>query len=298
MDFSAFVSFLDKIDVEYELYAKSADLVSFRVGGTAKIVVYPNKIENFVMILDKLRYERFVILGNGTNSYFYDGFFDGVVIITKLMNDFSLHGDIFTCSCGALVRDVCKYALDCSYGGIEFAYGIPGTIGGCVTMNASAFFGEFSQIVVTSLVYDMQSGQIMSLDHNSHSFATKSSVFRKANIVLLNTQIRLKKEDKNIIAEKMSRYIMKRQNTQPLNFPSAGSVFVKPDGFYAGDLIERCGLKGYTVGGAQISLKHAGFIVNKGNATAKDIKELITIIKMEVFNKFNVKLKEEIIYIE
>lgn len=273
-------------------------LVSFSVGGTGDIAVFPKNLSELKQILSLLSGEKLVVLGNGTNCYFTDGNFDGVIIVTSRLNKISLSHDIVTAECGASVKDLCMLAMENSLSGLEFAYGIPGTVGGAVCMNASAFGGCFADVVLDSKAYDISKGTELNIDLLQHCFGTKASVFRGSPLCHLSARFKLRRGDKSVIASKMEEYLNRRKATQPLDFPSGGSAFVKPKDAHASYLIDKAGLKGVSFGGAAVSCKHAGFIVNTGGAKARDIRALIEHIKTVVLNEFNIYLQEEIIYLE
>ncbi len=295
---SELLTFLKCNSVKYFAPANTAELVSFKVGGSCSAVIFPQGANELRQILELTKDDKFVLLGKGTNCYFTENHFDGAVIVTIGLNRISLSGDTIFAECGATINNLCKFALENELSGLEFAYGIPGTVGGAVCMNASAFGGCFADIVDSSYIYDYKSTVAFELNRDGHNFSTKNSVIRSEPFCLLNTKIRLKKGNKAEIKSKMDEYIKKRIATQPLDLPSAGSTFVRPKNMFASYLIDKAGLKGYRFGGAMVSEKHAGFIVNCGGATAKDVRELVNHIKRIVFDKFTVTLQEEIIYLE
>lgn len=300
MDLKPLINLCEHFNIQYEINAKTAPYNSFRVGKEAKIIIFPHSIEVFVEILRYISSAniKYIVLGNGTNSYFCD-YYDGVVVITKKLNDVKVNKNKITAMCGADLTAISKIAHDESLLGAEFLYGIPGAIGGGVYMNASAFGSSISDIVFESLVFDINEKTIKTIIYDEHLFGIKTSVFSKFHsYIVLKTSFVLSYGDKEEIWKKMNDYILKRKNTQPLDFPSAGSVFIKPKDNYASKLIDMAGLKGLRIGGAEVSKKHAGFIVNVNNASAKDINALISHIKIKVKNTYNYELKEEIIYIE
>ena len=292
------LDYLSNNNVQCKSPVNTADLVSFKIGGVGSIAVFPKTIEQLCHIVNIVKNDRFVVLGNGTNCYFTNDYFDAVIIVTSGINKVVACDNVIFAECGASLNSVCKLALSNSLTGIEFAFGIPGTVGGAVTMNASAFGGGFSEIVVKSSALDIVSGKIVELNQAAHIFATKKSIFQSGKMCLLSTQIQLSVGVKKEIKEKMYGFLKRRILSQPINMPNAGSTFVKPKEDYAARLIDKAGLKGYTIGGAQVSTKHAGFIVNLGNATASDVNNLINYIKNDIYKKFNVELNEEIIYLE
>lgn len=300
MDLKQFVNLCEQINVDYKINGKTAAINSFKVGNSARIIVFPDNIDKLTRILGFVIKNncKYVVIGNGTNIYFCDNY-DGVVIVTKQINSITIADNIITAACGADITACAAMALKSSLEGFEFAYGIPGTVGGAVYINASAFGSSVSNIVLESLVYDLKTGNIKTLSREQHKFKIKESVFSKEKgYIVLYTKFLLKNGNNQNIREKMEKYLHRRKETQPLNFPSAGSVFIKPEGAFASQLIDEAGLKGYRVGGAEVSQKHAGFIVNVAGATSNDINCLIEHIKTIIKSKYNIELMEEIIYIE
>lgn len=292
------INYISKNSLHFVSPVKTRDLVSFKVGGTGDIAVFPKSVSELKCILDFVKNERFVLLGNGTNCYFTEGNFDDVIIVTSLINGISLADNAISAECGVSIKDLCTFAMENGLSGLEFAYGIPGTVGGAVCMNASAFGGCFADVVHCSTVYDFSKSNEHALSKNEHCFGTKTSIFRASTLSLLSTQFKLKCGEKGAIKAKMDEYLARRELTQPLDFPSAGSTFVKPADSHASFLVDKAGLKGFCIGGAAVSDKHAGFIVNLGGARSSEINELINHIKTTVKSKFNVSLQEEIIYLE
>lgn len=298
MYFSELINYLVDNSIKFLINEKTANLVSMQVGGPAKIIVFPKRVSELVEILNILDNNRFVLIGNGTNCFFTDDYLNCPVISTKFINKVSVTENTIKAECGCSINNICKIALKNNLTGLEFAYGIPGSIGGAVYMNASAFGGMFSCIVISSLVYNKRNKCIYSITQNEHAFGHKSSVFQNEELYLLETTLQLTNGTFNEINHKMCEYLEKRISSQPFDMPSAGSVFIKPGEISASEIIDRLGLKGYAIGSAQISKKHAGFIVNTGNASAKDINRLISYIKSKVKTEYGISLKEEIIYIK
>ncbi len=300
MKFEPIINICDKLNLEYKINAKTALINSFRVGNEAALIIYPDCLNSFCALLDLIIDFNFkyTIIGNGTNVYFCD-YYDGIIIITKKLNAIEVFNNKLIAMCGADITKCSVLAYENSLSGLEFAYGIPGTIGGATYINASAFDSSISNVTYESLVYDKKSKDVKILNFEQHKFDIKASVFSKENsYVILKTTFKLSCSKKGRIKEKMDAYINKRIQTQPLNLPSAGSVFVKPKSTFASKLIDEAGLKGYRIGGIEVSKKHAGFFVNTGNGTAKDVNDLIAYVKNIVKEKYNVQLNEEIIFIE
>lgn len=300
MLFKDVVSLCDKNNTQYEKGAKTASLTSMGTGKCASLVVYPHTMQDFCQILDIItenNYKHFV-LGNGTNCYFCDNY-EGIVIVTRHLNDIYANGRKLRALCGADLKSCAIFAMMHSLSGLEFAYGIPGTIGGGIYINASAYGHMLGDYVESSLVYKKSSGKIIEISKDEHFFDEKSTIFSKTNdYVILEARLCLNCGDFEQIKSKIADLDVKRRVSQPLDKKSAGSAFKKPKGHYASQLIDSAGLKGFSVGDAQISCKHAGFIINKNCASADEINSLISHVKNTVFEKYNVKLEEEIIYVE
>ncbi|MBO5305553.1 MAG: UDP-N-acetylmuramate dehydrogenase, partial [Clostridia bacterium] len=220
-----------------------------------------------------------------------------LVIVTTDMKKFSIDGKRIKADCGASLTRLAVTAQRTSLSGLEFAYGIPGTIGGGVYMNAGAFDGSLSDVVISSICYDAKNDVIRKFDREEHAFRYRESIYtHNPDYVILAVMLELKQGNMEDIVNKMNENIRARKEKQPLEYPSAGSVFKRPIGFYAGELIEKCGLKGYRIGGAEVSEKHAGFIINRGDATADDVMRLINHVKKQVFLEYSVELECEVKY--
>ena len=266
---------------------------SFKIGGVAKMVIVPETTEELVEIVRKLNKEKFIVIGNGSNILAPDEGVDYYVIKTSKINHVSVYGDEIVAECGATLSKIANCALDYSLEGFEFASGIPGTIGGGVVMNAGAYDGELAQVVVKT-TYCNKYGEIFEVNGKEHDFSYRHSFFSDKDYIILSSVVKLKPGCKDTILSKMRELNKKRASKQPLNFPSAGSTFKRPEGYYAAKLIDDCGLRGLRVGDAQVSEKHCGFIINVGNATAEDVKKLIVVCQNKVFEKFGVKIEPEI----
>ena len=301
MRYDKLIKYLEEKNIPYELNKSTKELVSFNIGGNADIVVYPSKAEHIkdIACILKNKNIKFTFLGNGTNTYFSDMGYNGVIISTKHFNEMITDGEYLTCMCGVSMTMACVCTRKHSLSGLEFAYGIPGNVGGCVYMNGSAFNKDMSNVVYKSSVLDLSTGNIIELNLNDHKYGMKHSVFMEnKNYFILSATFKLNRGDREAINAQMQSNLTKRKATQPLDLPSAGSVFKRPKNAFASKLIDDAGLKGRCVGGAEVSELHAGFIVNKGNASSSDVRELIEIIKKEIVNRFGILLEEEIIYIE
>ena len=264
---------------------------TFKVGGPADILVTPTSKEELIECL-KLDVPKFV-MGNGSNLIVKDKGIRGLVIKTTKVNKITLDGNIIEAEVGAYLGKISIFARENSLTGFEFASGIPGTVGGGVSMNAGAYGGEMKDVVIETTYCDLE-GNIYTLNNEEHEFGKRKSFFTGKDFVVLSTKIKLNEGNKEEIATKMEELKNSRNTKQPVTMPSAGSIFKRPEGHFAGKLIEDSGLKGYTIGGAQVSTLHAGFIVNIGGATAKDILDLIKYIQDIVMKNYEVELETEV----
>ena len=242
------------------------------------------------------RHTNYLILGNGSNVLASDEGFSGVVI--RLDGDFrriSLVDDnTIYCGAGASLASLCKFALKCGLTGLEFGWGIPGSVGGAVFMNAGAYGGEMKDVIFSVSHID-PSGGIGRIERDDLELGYRTSIYRRNNCIITGVTLKMQKGEPDEIRAKMDDFLGRRSDKQPLEYPSAGSVFKRPEGAFAGALIEQCGLKGKRHGGAQVSEKHAGFIINAGNATAHDVKSLIREVQTEVADKTGYTLECELI---
>lgn len=288
---------------------------SFRVGGNADIFAIVDSEEKLTKVirLAKKMSMPITIVGNGTNLLVKDGGIRGLVIkyiannytimdTEELKDKVDLDKDsennnkskIVTVSSGMTNARLAKILLDNSLTGFEFLAGVPGTIGGALVMNAGAYGGEIKDIVLKTKYIDLDTVEIKTIENKEHKFEYRKSIFQNLNCLILETTLKLQIGNKDQIEEKMQEYSKKRRESQPLDMPSAGSTFKRGEDFITAKLIDESGLKGYSIGGAEVSNKHAGFIVNKGNATAKDIIELINYVKEKVYEKFGKEVQEEV----
>jgi UDP-N-acetylmuramate dehydrogenase len=270
--------------------------ISFRVGGPADILVKPSSEDQIKDILTFAKKENipYLIIGNGSNLLVRDGGIRGIVIkIAENFNDFSIEGTTVTAQSGAMLSFMGKAIMRNNLTGFEFAAGIPGTLGGAIAMNAGAYGGEMKDIVKSVRLIDSQ-GNIVELSNEEMQFAYRKSILSKEEYIVLSAVMELKEGNYEEIRDIMKDLTNKRVTKQPLNLPSAGSTFKRPEGYFAAKLIEDCGLKGLTLRGAQVSDKHCGFVVNLGGAKAKDILDLIYVVKITVYSKFGVMLEEEV----
>ncbi|MDA3884824.1 MAG: UDP-N-acetylmuramate dehydrogenase [Candidatus Delongbacteria bacterium] len=270
---------------------------SYKIGGPAKFYVYPKNKEQLIGLLEILKEENvsYFILGKGSNLIVSDNGFKGCIIdLTKYFSEMKIENGLMTVGAGALLTTIAFTAIKNSLSGMEELAGIPGTLGGALLMNAGCYGNNISNLV-ESVSFLNTENKIEELSIDQLKFGYRTSNL-KGNIII-EAKLRLVKGDQTQIKEKTEDFLSKRRESQPLDFPSCGSVFKRPIGNYAGKLIEDAGLKGKSIGGVEVSEKHSGFIVNKGNATARDLKELIELIKYTVSEKFNVMLQEEVIYL-
>ena len=270
---------------------------TFKIGGNVKYFVSPanaDEISDVIRLANKYN-EKIYVVGNGSNMLICDEGIDGVFIhIGDKMSDIELVDETtIKCSAGALLVKVCNFALEHSLEGMETAFGIPGSIGGGLYMNAGAYGGEMKDYVIRAEYVD-RNGVKGVCDAEDMKLSYRHSAFAEDGRIITAVYIRLKKGNKDEIKDRMNDYMFRRKDKQPLEYPSAGSVFKRPEGYFAGALIEECGLKGKAVGGACVSEKHAGFIINKGGATAKDVLGLIELCKSVVLNEKGVELEPEI----
>lgn len=269
---------------------------SFKTGGPADVLVKPKSTQAIIdtIKLCKANEVPFTVIGNGSNLLVKDGGIRGVVIkISNNFNEIHLSGTKLRVKAGAMLPKIGQIALKNELTGFEFAAGIPGTVGGAIVMNAGAHGGEMKDIVTKVTALD-HNGDIKILSTKDMEFGYRTSILHHTDMIVLEVEFELKQGNKDKIKEKMDSLKEKRINTQPLSYPNAGSTFKRPLNNFAGKLIEDSGLKGLTIGGAQVSTKHAGFIINIGNATTKDILKLIEIVKIVVNTYYDIELYEEV----
>ncbi len=288
----------NELDFSFIETPRLSEYTTFRIGGPAAFAVFPNTISAFAELIKLLKAynEPYCVLGNGSNILFADSGFKGTVIITSRMNRISSDGFRITAECGASLIKLACFAGKHSLSGLEFAYGIPGSVGGAVYMNAGAYGGEISEVLESCLCFDTANLTETKFDRDECDFGYRSSLFIKnpGRYILLQATFALSSGNADEIKAAMNDYMSRRREKQPLEYPSAGSVFKRAPGYFTAKLIDDAGLKGKRIGGAQISEKHAGFIVNVGNATAKDVMALIALTKETVHEKFNVDIECEI----
>ena len=280
--------------------APLSDFTSFRIGGVADAVLLPDREGALMELLSFLKRERirFRLIGNGTNIYFADEGFRGVIISTRRMRDVRVVGNTVRAAAGTPLNVLCRTLADRSLGGLEPLYGIPGTVGGAVVMNAGAFGSTIADHLTYVSVYRAEQGEIQTLPKQALGFSYRNSaLLHEKETAILSVEFYFPTVNSEIITEKMRQNIKRRMDTQPTALPSAGSTFLRPEDGYAAAWIEKAGLKGLRIGGAAVSLKHAGFVVNLGDATAADVNALIAEIQKRVLEQFGISLIPEVEYI-
>ncbi len=292
------ITILEKLNIEYEKDLPLALRSSFRIGGAADIAVFPKNESELAKAVCAVKDcgLPMLIIGNGSNMLFEDAGFRGAVIFTEKMNETRVEGNSIFAGAGASFTALAVTAKNASLTGLEFAYGIPGSVGGAVVMNAGAYGGEVAQVIESCRVYDIEKDTFFTLTRDEMKLSYRHSVFgENEDLICLSAKFTLAEGNSAEIDEKMRELMQRRRDKQPLEFPSAGSVFKRPaPDLFVGKMIEDSGLKGFTVGGARVSEKHAGFIVNIGGATASDVRELVAQIKAVIRVNYGVELECEI----
>ncbi|KXS48771.1 MAG: UDP-N-acetylmuramate dehydrogenase [Halanaerobium sp. 4-GBenrich] len=288
---------LEKINyLRVEKDKNLAEFSSFKVGGPADLFLVPQKIEALQELMPLLIKSDlpYFILGRGSNLIISDKGYQGIIIYTAALNNYQINNNIITAQSGLELKEIADLAYENSLSGFEFAAGIPGSLGGALYMNAGAYGGEMKDVIIKAKFVN-QTGKLIDLNKSELNLDYRTSILQKENPdwVAVSVTLKLQKAEQKIIKAKMDELHQKRWSKQPMELPSAGSIFKRPPGHYTGPLIEEAGLKGYQIGGAQVSTKHAGFIVNKGSATAEDIINLINKIKEEVYKISGVQLEVE-----
>ncbi len=288
---------LTDLKIEYCTDCLLAELTTFRVGGPADMVLYPDSVEECAALirLAKEGQKNLIFLGNGSNMLGTDAGCRDWILKTDGLNELDVDTQgILTVGAGVRTVKASRFAVELGLSGLEFAHGIPGTMGGAVFMNAGAYGGSMDQIVVSTDYLDEQ-GVLHTLDGKDHDFGYRKSFFMQhPEFLIVRSRLQLQKGDPHEILAVINDLQKRRREKQPLEFPSAGSTFKRPEGYFAGKLIEDAGLKGYRIGGAEVSEKHAGFVINRGDATGADVRALIAHIQKTVFDKFGVHLECEI----
>ncbi len=269
---------------------------SFRIGGPADLFVSATseQLREAVRLCRKVNIP-YMVIGNGSNLLVSDAGVDGVVLQPSAQ-DAVFEEEFVIASAGMSLGKLCLEACEHGLTGLEFAYGIPGSVGGGVYMNAGAYGGELADVLEEVTVLD-QDGNVLFLHKHELNLGYRHSVFMEKPYTVLKATLRLKADSPTAIRARMDDFLSRRKEKQPLEYPSGGSFFKRPAGHFAGALIEQCGLKGFTVGGAQVSEKHAGFVINRGGATCADVMELCRQVQEKVWETFGVRLEREVQYI-
>lgn len=273
------------------------NFTTFKIGGNASAIVYVDTIKTLSDLLAECTEANVpnFVLGNGSNLLVSDDGYNGIVF--KLDGDFKklslIEENTIFCGAGVSLAKLCKFALDHNLSGLEFAWGIPGSVGGAVFMNAGAYGGEMKNVLVGSS-YITRNGEQGRYSVDEMDLSYRHSIYSDNGYIISGVIIKLTPDNYDTIRERMDDFMSRRRDKQPLEYPSAGSVFKRPEGYFAGGLIEQCNLKGKQIGGAQVSVKHAGFIINRGGATCEDVCSLVEHIQNVVFEKTGVKLECEI----
>ncbi|WP_145317502.1 UDP-N-acetylmuramate dehydrogenase [Paenibacillus xylanexedens] len=269
-----------------------------KIGGNADILVHPTTIDEIKKIVEIANIHQLplTVIGKGSNVIIKDGGIRGVTVSLSHFDQVNVTEDNIIAQSGADIIDVSRLALDHSLTGLEFACGIPGSTGGALYMNAGAYGGQVADVVKRATVIN-KDGAVVEIARDEMKFGYRNSLFKMDHYIILEAEFELQKGNKDEIASKMKELTFLRESKQPLEYPSCGSVFKRPEGHFAGKLIQDCNLQGTRIGGAEISMKHAGFIVNVDHATAQDYMDLIQFIQQKVYDTFQVELETEVIFL-
>ena len=293
-------NFIEKNNIEYYEEASLKKYNTYRIDAKCKYLVFPKDKEEFRNLVKYLKNkeEKFLVLGNGSNIILSLEYYDGVIILLNKLNELNINGESIEVGAGYSLQRLALETSNLGLEGLEFATGIPGQIGASIAMNAGAYNNSLSEVVSTVEVLNKDL-EFVTMTNKDINFAYRDSFFKtNPDYYIVSATIKLRQGEKQEILERVSKRRVKRLETQPLDMPSAGSVFRNPEGMHAGALIEKCGLKGFSIGGAQVSEKHANFIVNTGNATGAEIVQLIDRVKEDVAKEYNIELILEQIIIE
>jgi len=299
--YSKLTKLLDDKGLNYLCDEMLCEHTSFKIGGPAKLFVIPETVDELYFTYtsaDRLGV-RCYVLGKGTNILFDDEGFDGVILSTLKLDSVKCEGEKIICGAGYSLTGLSRFALDNELSGLSFAFGIPGSVGGGVYMNAGAYNGEISSVLESSLYLDTSDGELHVLPADNHEFGYRYSSYKAhPERIILETTFSLKHGHADEIKAEMDDFMTRRRTKQPLEFPSAGSVFKRYPGRYTAQMIDEAGLKGASIGGAAVSEKHAGFIINKGGATCRDVLSLVELIKDTIISKFGIDIECEIIHVD
>ena len=300
MDYSSLIELCREIGIHYKENEPLADYTTMKIGGNCDILVCPKDEDTLAKVV-KFCYKEnipFFVLGRGSNVLASGKGYHGCIIyLSGAVGHIDIDGDTITASSGASLVTVCRCALEHSLTGLEFAYGIPGSMGGALYMNAGAYGGEMKDVVISCRYID-ENGELCEMSAEDMQLSYRHSFFTGKKCVITSVTMKLRKREKDEIKAKMEELMEKRRSKQPLEFPSCGSTFKRPEGYFAAALIEECGLKGYSVGGAQVSEKHSGFVINRNNASFDDVIDLVQHIKDTVRLQKGVELECEMLILE
>ena len=298
MENKAFETFLEENKIEYKREEPMCNHTSFKIGGPADYFISVRTEDELCLVLKELNLNKvpYFVLGKGSNLLVSDKGIEGAVISLACMDGVSVDGEKITAKAGTSLAGVCTAALENCLEGLEFAYGIPGCVGGALFMNAGAYGGEMSD-VVTSADYVTEEGEKRTISLEDMQLGYRESIFRKEKMIITSVTFALGKGEKSEIRERMDDFMNRRKSKQPLEFPSAGSTFKRPEGNFAGALIEKNNLKGVSVGGAMVSEKHAGFVINYDRATSQDVKNLMKLVQKTVYEADGITLEPEVIFV-
>ncbi len=288
---------LNNLNIKFTENEPMREHTTFRIGGPADYFITvetSEELTNAISVCKEFSVE-YMIIGNGSNLLIRDeGLRLAVIKLSGEFKEISVDGDVIRCGAGVTLSKLCTFALANSLSGLEFAFGIPGTVGGAVYMNAGAYGGEIKDVLKSSTHLDAN-GEVKTVSAESLNLGYRYSVYKDNKNIILSAEFKLTAGKTEEIKAKMDDFMQRRVTKQPLEYPSAGSVFKRPEGAFAGALIENCGFKGYSVGGAQVSEKHSGFIINKGDATCEDVLNLVKEIQNKVKAETGYTLEREII---
>lgn len=290
------VTNLEVCNIEVETNISLAEYTSFHIGGEADYVVKPKSFTEIICAINIANDAnmKYYFVGNGSNLLVSDKGYRGMIILTSAFDKITLMDkNKLECYAGVTLSKLCKFAYENSLSGLEFAWGIPGSVGGGVYMNAGAYGGELKNVILSCKYID-EKGVLCKKDISQMDMSYRHSFFSDKKLFILSVVFELKNEEQSVIKARMDEYIHSRKTKQPLEYPSCGSTFKRPASGFASALIEECGLKGYRIGGAEVSTKHAGFVINVGNATCRDVLELIDYVKSVVLDKKGIVLECEV----
>ena len=295
-----FVDFLKKHDVEYSELFDISCISSIGIGGAARVAVMPSNADELIKILDYLKGTglEYKVVGAMSNILPPDGCYDGALLITRKMSRYSFEKNILTVDCGARLSAVLSSAARFNLGGMEELFGIPGTVGGMVFGNAGAYEKSVSDFFIDASIYYPSKNTVCTLNRNDMQFSYRRSAIKGTEAVLLSARFLLEDVPCETVRKRMKAIIRERKERQPYSEKSLGSVFLRCGDVPSSLIIDRLGLKGYRIGGAEISKKHAGFIINTGGATSADVKALVVFIKDKIFSSYGVIPNEEIEYLD